>query len=77
MEKKILLAGMMYSSLAQMAIPSGKEERIVGYYNPETDKPQGRNEPCKCGSGLKFKKCHGAPSRNLALPIDGKEGIKP
>jgi uncharacterized protein len=20
----------------------------------------GRNEPCHCGSGLKFKKCHGA-----------------
>ncbi|RPJ69548.1 MAG: hypothetical protein EHM20_16315, partial [Alphaproteobacteria bacterium] len=19
----------------------------------------GRNEPCPCGSGLKFKKCHG------------------
>jgi len=19
----------------------------------------GRNEPCSCGSGLKFKKCHG------------------
>lgn len=21
----------------------------------------GRNEPCQCGSGLKFKKCHGDP----------------
>jgi len=20
----------------------------------------GRNEPCPCGSGLKFKRCHGA-----------------
>lgn len=20
----------------------------------------GRNEPCPCGSGMKFKKCHGA-----------------
>lgn len=20
----------------------------------------GRNDPCHCGSGLKFKKCHGA-----------------
>ena len=27
-------------------------------YNPETDKaPVGRNEPCTCGSGKKFKKC--------------------
>lgn len=22
----------------------------------------GRNDPCLCGSGLKFKKCHGALS---------------
>ncbi len=22
----------------------------------------GRNEPCYCGSGLKYKRCHGAPS---------------
>ena len=30
---------------------------------PETrrvDKPPGRNDPCPCGSGRKFKKCHGA-----------------
>lgn len=24
---------------------------------------QGRNERCKCGSGLKFKKCHGDPTK--------------
>ena len=54
-------------------MPQGKRERIVGYYNPDMDKPQGRNEACRCGSGLKFKKCHGTPPRNLALPIDGKE----
>lgn len=29
---------------------------------------QGRNEPCKCGSGKKFKKCCGAPvSKDLTL----------
>jgi hypothetical protein len=21
----------------------------------------GRNQPCPCGSGLKYKKCHGSP----------------
>ncbi len=26
----------------------------------------GRNEPCHCGSGLKYKKCHGAPSSGAA-----------
>ena len=23
--------------------------------------PSNRNQPCKCGSGLKHKKCHGDP----------------
>jgi preprotein translocase subunit SecA len=27
----------------------------------------GPNEPCPCGSGKKFKKCHGAPNRGQAL----------
>jgi len=43
-----MMAGLMHS---------GKNERIVGYYNPETDKKRNRNDPCHCGSGLKFKKC--------------------
>lgn len=34
-----------------------KPQRIVGRYNPETDKHPDRNSPCKCGSGVKFKKC--------------------
>ncbi|HEX6289854.1 MAG TPA: preprotein translocase subunit SecA [Herpetosiphonaceae bacterium] len=28
----------------------------------------GPNEPCPCGSGKKFKKCHGAPNRVQATP---------
>ena len=28
-------------------------------YRREVPKP-GRNDPCPCGSGKKFKKCHGA-----------------
>ena len=35
-------------------IPSRKELDFVGVPNV------GRNEPCPCGSGKKFKKCHGA-----------------
>ena len=27
--------------------------------NPYIDQKVGRNEPCPCGSGKKFKKCHG------------------
>lgn len=26
----------------------------------------GRNEPCPCGSGQKFKRCHGGPERRAA-----------
>jgi hypothetical protein len=28
----------------------------------------GRNEPCSCGSGLKFKKCCGSPTKALRVP---------
>ncbi len=27
------------------------------------DAKRGRNDPCPCGTGAKFKKCHGAPDR--------------
>ncbi len=29
-----------------------------------TEKKVGRNDPCPCGSGKKYKKCHGDPTRN-------------
>ncbi|MGC9999550.1 MAG: SEC-C metal-binding domain-containing protein [Bryobacteraceae bacterium] len=29
---------------------------------PAASLQAGRNEPCPCGSGKKFKKCHGAPN---------------
>src|SRR5690349_22796733 len=28
----------------------------------------GRNDPCPCGSGLKYKKCHGAVIQVAAIP---------
>ena len=33
-----------------------------------------RNDPCPCGSGKKFKKCHGAavPPEVAALPSDAR-----
>jgi preprotein translocase subunit SecA len=30
----------------------------------------GRNDPCPCGSGLKFKKCHGAALEDESDPTD-------
>lgn len=32
-------------------------------------KKVGRNEPCPCGSGLKFKKCHGQMIRQVSGPM--------
>ncbi len=43
-------------------IQSNKELRIMNYEKKEQmneAKKIGRNEPCPCGSGKKFKKCHG------------------
>jgi hypothetical protein len=34
------------------------EGRAFGV-DPETGRPVGRNEPCPCGSGRKWKHCHG------------------
>ena len=33
----------------------------VAAENPKTEKKIGRNDPCHCGSGKKFKQCHGRP----------------
>ena len=39
----------------------GNNENLLTKYPslPEEYKGVGRNEKCPCGSGLKFKKCHG------------------
>jgi len=41
-----------------------------GYYPDTYVRPEpkvGRNEPCPCGSGKKFKKCCGSPELNVGL----------
>lgn len=40
----------------EQPVPSPRETRT----NLISDKKVGRNEPCPCGSGKKYKKCHGA-----------------
>jgi preprotein translocase subunit SecA len=37
------------------------ERRATGDASVSSDEP-GRNAPCPCGSGKKFKRCHGAPA---------------
>ena len=36
------------------------QSKVLNKRTPiKVDKKVGRNEPCPCGSGKKFKKCHG------------------
>ena len=53
----------------QMSRPEGTTDTIQNPNNPQQQKPKAqpvraeekvnRNAPCPCGSGKKFKKCHG------------------
>ncbi len=52
---------------AAAGTPGGDVRRLAanrGEHRPKTpitvEKPPGRNAPCPCGSGRKYKKCHGA-----------------
>jgi SEC-C motif domain protein len=36
------------------------EGKVVGAPPAQREQHPGRNEPCSCGSGKKYKKCHGA-----------------
>lgn len=50
----------------------GVLKSVIRYFAPEQGndivKRPGRNEPCWCGSGVKYKKCH--------LPADDKKQAK-
>jgi preprotein translocase subunit SecA len=41
--------------LSEEELPSRVEQRVLS-----EDEQIGRNDPCWCGSGKKYKKCHGA-----------------
>ncbi len=45
---------------ARAALRAGQRPRRAGAPATATKTP-GRNEPCHCGSGRKYKKCHGRP----------------
>ena len=39
---------------------SAQDDKIAAVRDPEDKNDKiGRNDPCWCGSGKKFKKCHG------------------
>jgi preprotein translocase subunit SecA len=41
------------------ARPGGASTSTPVVQQHRTDAPVGRNDPCPCGSGLKYKRCHG------------------
>jgi uncharacterized protein YecA (UPF0149 family) len=42
-----------------IVISNQEEEKITDNANIKEEKKVGRNEKCPCGSGKKFKHCHG------------------
>jgi hypothetical protein len=42
--------------------------RVIAGTVRKGQQPPGRNDPCHCGSGKKFKKCCGAPKLPYAPP---------
>jgi preprotein translocase subunit SecA len=59
-------AGATLEALAAAGAPNGDVELdgeafpVVEQRTVDPDRDVGRNDPCWCGSGKKFKKCHGA-----------------
>ena len=44
-----------------MAAPPPEQEIVLPKVTIRRETPKvGRNDPCPCGSGKKFKNCHGA-----------------
>ncbi|MFN2252448.1 MAG: anaerobic sulfatase maturase [Anaerolineae bacterium] len=48
----------LMARLVQRDMPAARVMEFVG----EQDRRLGRNDPCPCGSGRKFKACHGRPA---------------
>ena len=56
-----MFAWLAVASEPTVRVLSGKTGELISETKPEAAKlDAGRNDPCPCGSGQKFKKCHGA-----------------
>jgi preprotein translocase subunit SecA len=66
------------AALAQMQRIAAGEGPIPSAPTPVRAAPRvGRNDPCPCGSGLKFKKCHGALLEEEGATDDEPEEEQP
>ncbi|MEK7193402.1 MAG: preprotein translocase subunit SecA [Patescibacteria group bacterium] len=54
------LASLQAASGVATANPSPRPAMVVAGNQPSSGKTVGRNDPCPCGSGKKYKKCHGS-----------------
>ena len=60
--------GLIYHGSRSPTISSGVNRPTPAQtFKRDVDKV-GRNDPCPCGSGKKFKKCHGLPGGEVASP---------
>ncbi len=48
---------------------SGQKHGVSKPFQPRLPSKQGVNELCACGSGKKYKKCHGSPVNRPAGPV--------
>ena len=58
----LLTYGGILTGVAGLALffASGAVESVPDQRPPAPKAPVGRNDPCPCGSGEKYKRCHGA-----------------
>ena len=67
-----MLVGMDIIGLGDFAVSNFQDRTAFSFRMPSQEEidltpppPKvGRNDPCPCGSGKKYKKCHGSPLRN-------------
>jgi hypothetical protein len=66
----------LHSLIVAMTGPSTmiQDLRYTSFRKERSAPNVGRNDPCPCRSGKKYKKCHGSPTRNnvtglVALPV--------
>lgn len=50
-----------FSACLDLLARTGTKQVQIRYHDdPRTGETVGRNDPCPCGSGKKWKRCHGA-----------------
>lgn len=68
-----LISFEIHSAFSELRADNDRFRRRLGLLSPHRRKAPGRNEPCPCGSGLKFKKCCSEVFSGFTVgPMDGE-----